>query len=217
MGLELKKGDQIIVAVDTSGSMGEVDPACNGVRKYEWMQETLMSYVKAAAAFDPDGISVHFFSDRVQAYQDVSDVEKVRLLCRQHIVGGGTHTERVLLSAWDEHVAKKNLSTYLLVFTDGDATDRPAVKQTIVGITQKVRNPEEFRIVFLPVGTPDSSLAAFLDELDESLQGAKYDIVAIVDPAHADFEGAINDAIGGTTTAADAGEGQTAGKKTQHI
>ncbi|SRR5258708_6619687 len=220
MALELKKGDHIIVAVDQSGSMGELDPKCNGLRKWNWMEETMMSYVKAAEAFDASGISIHFFADRVEAYPNVTDPARVKQLFEQHSPGGGTHTERVIASAWDEHRRTGRTSSYLLVFTDGDATDRAGVMNTIVGITKQLKNPEEFRILFLPIGTQDADLAAFMDELDEHMDrhGAAEDIVGVVDPTQVDFEGAISDAIGSTTSAADVAEGHgAAGKITPHL
>jgi uncharacterized protein with von Willebrand factor type A (vWA) domain len=220
MSLELKKGDHIIVAVDTSGSMGETDPACGGQRKYQWMEETLLSYVKAAEAFDANGISVHFFSTHVEAYQNVADPGKVKQLFERHQPGGSTNTELVVQSAYAEHKQRASTSTFLLVFTDGDATDRASLKRSIVTITKQLANPEEFRILFLPIGTPDASLQGFLDDLDENLgkEGAVYDIVGVISPTEVDFAGAIADAIGSTTDAVDVSEGHAAqGKVTPHL
>ena len=219
MALELKKGDHIIVAVDMSGSMGELDPKCNGLRKWNWMEETMLSYVKAAENFDATGISIHFFADRVEPYVNITDPARVKQLFERHSPGGGTHTERVIQSAWDEHQRTGKTSTYLLVFTDGDATDRDALMAAIAKVTKALKNPEEFRILFLPIGTPDASLTAFLDVLDEDMEkhGAVEDIVGVVDPTEVDFEGAIADAIGSTTSAADVAEGHgAAGKVTPH-
>jgi hypothetical protein len=219
MALELKKGDHIIVAVDMSGSMGELDPKCNGLRKWVWMEETLLSYVKAAEGFDPTGISVHFFADRVESYENQTDPAKVKVMFERHSPGGNTHTERVVQSAWNEHLRVAR-PTYLLVFTDGAATDRQALFAMIVTITKQMKDPEEFRIAFLPIGTPDADLAAFLDELDEGMEkhGATEDIVAVIDPSKVDFEGAIADAIGSTTSTADVAEGHgAAGKVTPHL
>jgi uncharacterized protein with von Willebrand factor type A (vWA) domain len=220
MALELKKGDHIIVAVDQSGSMGELDPKCNGLRKWNWMEETMLSYVKAAERFEPTGISLHLFADRVEAYQNLSDPAMVKQIFEKHSPGGGTHTERVINSAWQEHRARGSASSYLLVFTDGDASDRGALMNQIASITKQLKNPEEFRILFLPVGTPDADLSAFMDELDEHMDqhGAVEDIVGVVDPTVVDFEGAIADAIGSTTSAADVAEGHgAAGKVTPHL
>jgi uncharacterized protein with von Willebrand factor type A (vWA) domain len=218
MSLELKKGDQIIIAVDTSGSMNERDVACGNTTKYAWMQETLASYVKGASRFDPDGVSVYFFSSNVQTYTDVSTPEQAIDLAKKHKTGGGTNTHLALEAAWKEHASKRNQSTYLLVFTDGDASDRQALADEIVSITKRVNDPEEFRIVFLPVGTPGPDLSNFLDYLDEGLTGAKYDIVAVVRPDEADFESALANAIDGTTNAGDVADGHAnQGKKTTSV
>lgn len=217
MGLELKKGDQIIICVDKSGSMGERDSACGGALRYDWMQETLAAYVKGASAFDPDGVSVIFFSHNIEAYQDVATPEQAIQLIRTHRPGGNTNTHLALEAAWKEHFSKGNASTFVLVFTDGEASDRGALQREIESITQRVKHAEEFRIVFLPVGTISPDLANFLDFLDEGLTNAKFDIVAVVNPSEADFEGAIANAIGGTTTDGDAAAGDVHGKKTETV
>lgn len=216
MSLELKKGDQIIIAVDKSGSMGELDAACDGTTRYAWMQETLMSYVRAATRFDPDGVSLIFFAVRAETHPDVATVDQVKDLIVTHRPGGGTNTHLAVKAAWDEHTAKRNVSTFLLVFTDGDASDREALRDTIVSISHRVSSPEEFRIVFLPVGTVSSDLRAFLDFLDEGLTDAKHDLVAVQDPTTADFDGAIANAIGSTTTQAE-NDGTYHGKRTDNI
>lgn len=218
MSLELKKGDQIIVVADKSGSMGERDPACGNDTRYHWMQETLASYVKAASKFDPDGVSIYFFSHDVQTFTDVSTPEQALELARKQRTGGGTNTHLALEAAWKEHASKRNQSTYVLVFTDGEASDRDALANEIVSITKRVNDPEEFRIVFLPVGTVGPDLQNFLDYLDEGLTGAKYDIVAVVHPDEADFESALANAISGTTDQNDVADGHASqGKKTTSV
>lgn len=218
MGLELKKGDQIIIAVDKSGSMGEVDPKCEGVTRYAWMQETLRTYVNGANKFDPDGVSLIFFAQRAEVHSDVSTTDEVDALIKQHRPGGSTNTALAIDAAWKEHTDKKNASTFLLIFTDGDATDRDAVAKSIVDITNKISDPEEFRIVFLPIGTVSADLQAFLEFLDDGLTAAKFDIVAVQDPETADFESALTNAIGSTTTSGEAAAGGGyAGKPTTTV
>jgi hypothetical protein len=219
MSLELKKGDHIIFAIDKSGSMNETDPKCSNLRKWVWMEETMLSYVKVAETFDPTGVSIHFFADHVEPYTSITDPAKVKQLFEAHYPGGNTHTERVIQSAWDEHVRVAR-PTYLMVWTDGDATDRAGLFAVIVAITKQMKDPEEFRIAFLPIGTPTLELASFLDELDEGMEkhGALEDIVAVIDPATVDFETAVAEAIGSTTSAADVAEGHgAAGKVTPHM
>lgn len=201
MSFELRRGDQIIFGVDTSGSMQTPDAACGGQTRWAWMQETLKAYIAAANPFDPDGLSVHFFASAVKASKNVASLDQIQKAISSVTIGGSTATEKVIQSAYQEHVDSGSKSTYLLIFTDGDATDQNAVKNTIIDITNKVSNPTEFRILFLPIGTIDSSLQAFLDFLDNSLTGAKYDIVAVTNPGDLDFQSAIDKAIANTAAA----------------
>jgi len=83
-----------------------------------------------------------------------------------------------------------------MVITDGAPADANAVKETIRAIAATLTNGEEFGIIFLTVGQIDSSLRAFLTELDDTLN-AKHDIVDVKDFMEVDFlaafSGAVND------------------------
>lgn len=217
MGLELKKGDEITFVVDKSGSMGERDAACGNDTKYHWMKETLVSYVKTALPFTPAGATLVFFSHGVQVYANVTTPEQAATLVDQNHTGGGTNTHIAIEAAWNEHVRRGSKSSFVLIWTDGEASDRAALARQIVDITNKVSGPEEFRITFCPIGTINDDMAAFLNFLDEGLTGAKYDIVAVVKPDEADFEQAIANAIGGTTTQAEADTGDVHGKHTETV
>lgn len=215
MGLELKKGDQVIFLVDRSGSMDTAD--CNGESRYNAVREKLKAFVRGAAKFDPDGVSIHFFNNRVESHADVADVNVVDQLIDTHRPGGGTATHLALQAAWKEHRQKGSTASFVMAFTDGEPSDPDEVKKTLVNITNTMNNPEEFRVTFLTVGEQSPTLKAWLSALDSDLKGAKYDIVGVEELNNVDFDQAIADLVGSTTTTAEAAAGQTAGKATTTI
>lgn len=217
MGLEMKKGDQIIFLVDRSGSMATAD--CEGgATRYEYVRETVKTFVQAASQFDPDGVSVHLFNNRVELHPNVADVQVLNRLIDTHKPGGSTDTAKAIEAAWLEHAAcPPGTSTFVMIFTDGEPDDQEAVKREIVGITKKMKTPEEFRLSFLTVGERSSALTQFLEDLDSNLKGAAFDIVGVEEAAGIDFQSAIADLIGSSTTAGEAAAGNTAGKATTHV
>lgn len=194
--LELNQGDNFIFGFDISGSM-ETSDCPGGLKRIDYLKEKTISFVKEASKYDPDGIDVITFGHNVTPYKGVT-AEKA-----SDIIGGlkaneaATNTHLLIREAWALHKAGKHEQTVLFIATDGDPTDREAVKQAIVDITQKVEDEREFNISFLTVGTPTAALQKFLDGLDDDLKGAKYDIVDVKKLEEVDFltafAGALND------------------------
>lgn len=219
MGLELKKGDHIDFLVDRSGSMAESD--CDGDTRYHFCRESIQSFVKAAVNFGLAAPAVRFFNNKVDSYANVSTAEEVANLIDAHKTGNSTRTDLAITAAWNDHLARKKAGdtngTHVIIFTDGEPDDKSVVEKTIVGITNTMSNPEEFRLLFLTVGVPSTELAQWLEDLDDSLKGAKYDIVGVEKAGETDFAQAVADLIGSTTTQGEAAAGQTQGKATSHI
>lgn len=195
--LELNKGDQFIIGLDISGSMGATD-CPGGMSRFAYTLETLKTFVREAAKWDPDGVSFYPFGVQCHAYPDLQpdDIEaKIGGLRLE----GATMTHLAIQRAYQEHKAKKNEQTFLMIFTDGEPSDPPAVKQAIIDITKDVTDEKEFRIAFLTVGVRTPHLDAWLTALDDTLtsDGAKYDIVDVKRLEEVDFmqavDGALND------------------------
>ena len=214
MGLELKKGDKVIFLVDRSGSMDTRD--VEGDTRYNAARESIKAFVRGALRFT-NGVSVHLFNNHVELHPDVTDPAAIDKLIDAHKPAGGTATHLALQAAWKEHKASQSTATFVAVFTDGAPEGYEEVEQTITNISNAMTNPEEFRILFLTVGVRTPELSAYLEHLDSSLKGAKYDIVGVDELAGVDFDQAIADLIGSTTTAGEAAAGQTAGKTTTHV
>lgn len=193
---ELNKGDQFIVALDISGSMQARDCPGNASR-FSYVMETMKVFIAEAAQWDPDGVSFYAFNNSVQQFQDVASVEELNKTIGALRPGGGTATHLAIAAAYKEHKDKGSEQTFLLLFTDGEPTDRQAVKQAIVDITSDVKDEKEFRISILTVGERTAELSAWLSDLDDHLTEARYDIVDIEKLEDVDFEQAVANAIEG--------------------
>lgn len=193
---ELHKGDQFIVGLDISGSMQAQDCPGNSSR-FNYVLETMKTFIAEASKWDPDGISFYAFNNSVQAYRDVATVEEISQKIGSLKVGGGTRTDLAISEAYREHKEKNNEQTFFMVFTDGEPSEPELVKKVIIDITNDVRDEKEFRIQLLTVGDRSASLDQWLDNLDDHLDGAKYDIVEIEKLEDVNFEQAVANAIEG--------------------
>lgn len=193
---ELNKGDQFIIAFDHSGSMQAQDCPGNSTR-FNYVLETMKAFIVEAAKWDPDGVSFYAFNNHLSPYPDVKSVEEINTTIGKLKPAGGTATHLAITAAYNEHKQKGSEQTFLMVFTDGEPTDPDAVKQSIIDITNDVKDEKEFRICFLTVGVRTAQLDQWLTDLDDNLTGAKYDIVDIEKMEDVDFESAVANAIEG--------------------
>lgn len=193
--LELNKGDQFVIGLDISRSMGNTD-CPGGMDRLTYTLETVSQFVKEAEKWDPDGVSFYPFGATVHAFPDLKSDEidaKLKTLKME----GATMTHLAVDRAFQEHLAKKNAQTFLMIFTDGEPSDPDGLKRSIIKITEAVKDPNEFRIAFLTVGTRSAELDAYLTALDDNLTsaGAKYDIVDVKRLEEVDFMAAVDGAL----------------------
>lgn len=191
--LELNQGDDFIFLLDVSASMGATD-CPGGLSRYNFAKEKALAFAKEAAKIDTDGISVFRFGQNITKFSDITE-DKIEDAFKGGPTEMATRTAEAIQAAWDEHIERKNEQTFVLVVTDGEPTSRDAVKQTIIDITNKVKDEREFNIAFLTVGKIDSGLSAFLTALDDDLKGAKYDIVDVKELESVDFYAAVAGAM----------------------
>lgn len=194
---ELDKGDQFIIALDHSGSMQETD--CEGgMSRSAYVQETVRAFVRAAAQWDPDGVSFYVFNARCETFPDVTDPARIDEIMRDlGYPRGGTATHLAIKQAFIEHKAKGSQQTFLIMFTDGEPSDPAATEAAVRDIANAVTNEKEFRISILTVGGRTPELDAWLKRLDDSLDGAPFDIVSIDRMEDVDFNAAVEAAIEG--------------------
>jgi Mg-chelatase subunit ChlD len=193
---EVHKGDQFILAVDTSGSMQNTDTP-SGENRFKYTMETFKVFVREAAKLDPDGVSFYSFANNVDQHPDVSTIEEVDALLKKIHLGGSTATDKVIKAAYTEHKSKGSAQTLFILFTDGEPSDPDAVKKTVIDITNDVKSEMEFRISILTVGDRSAELDQWLNDLDEHLTGAKYDIIDVSKLEDVDFMTACSNAIEG--------------------
>lgn len=193
--LELNKGDQFIIGLDISGSMVTTD-CPGGLSRFVSSLETLKTFVREAAKWDPDGVSFYPFGATVHAYPDLQPDDIDAKIGRLSLEAA-TMTHLAVNRAYAEHKAKKNEQTFLLIFTDGQPSDPEALRNEIISITNDVKDEKEFRIAFITVGQRSASLDAYLTALDDDLTkaGAKYDIVDVKRLEEVDFMAAVNGAL----------------------
>lgn len=191
--LELNQGDDFIVAIDVSASMQNKD-CPNGMTRFDYALEKTKLFAHEASKIDTDGVSIYRFGENVTKFSDITE-DKL-----DAAIGGvpnecATMTHEVIREAYQEHLDRKNEQTFLFVVTDGAPSDQQAVIDTIADITNKMQDEKEFRIQFLTVGNIDQNLQSFLTKLDDSLPGAKFDIVDVKALADVSFMAAVSGAL----------------------
>ena len=193
---ELNKGDQFIVAFDCSGSMQT--PDCpGGTTRFTHVKETMKAFIRAAAQWDPDGVSFYAFNFECREYPDVKTPEEIETIIAALRPSGGTNTHLAIRDAYAEHKRKGSEQTFLLIFTDGEPTEPDLVEAEVVRITNDVQDEKEFRISILTVGKRSAGLEAWLSDLDNNLTSARYDIIDVNELDKVDFMAAVDGAITG--------------------
>jgi Mg-chelatase subunit ChlD len=186
-----------IAVIDASGSMGEEDMP-GGKSRWEYMQETATSFVRDLEKFDSDGIDVVLFGGQVTSFQGVT-TDKVKDVFGSRSPRGSTPLAEALTTAL-QLAGKSDKKDFIIVFTDGVPDDKAAAAKVIVDASHSLESDDELTILFVQVGK-DAAATAYLTELDNTLAGAKFDIVDAKTMAEAELfpsttaliEAAIND------------------------
>lgn len=189
-----------ILLVDRSGSMA--GPAKGFSNRWKQAQEITIGIASLAAQVDEDGITVIQFGGTFTPGRDVADGIKdsaqVADLFASNSPGGSTPTTEALQAAFAKKFASGKKAIVICV-TDGEPNDAAGVARAIVEASSKLADASEIRILFLQVGD-DAGAARYLDGLDNSLTGAKFDIVNAITFQNADgltpealFERALSD------------------------
>ena len=177
---EMGNRDYYLV-IDKSGSMTEKDTP-TGVSRWDYCQESTKAIANLIQQYDPDGPSVVFFAAQPKMYPNVT-ADRVSALFKENSPMGGTNLAPALNAVFTDYLdnkkngkAKAN-GALAIVVTDGQPNDENDAAKAIEQFTQKLDNgDDEFGISILQVGR-DASATAYLRKLDDSLKGAKFDIV----------------------------------------
>lgn len=188
-----------IVCVDRSGSMAGA--AKGFASRWEQAQEITTGIAGLAQQVDEDGITLIAFGGTFKSARDVVDgvkLDAVSKLFSEHTPGGSTPLADAMEAAFTKKFAAGKKAV-IFVITDGVPDNAEAVKSSIIGAAAKLNDASEIRVLFLQVGD-DRSAAGYLDSLDNSLNGVKFDIVNAIGFAEANnltpdelYERAITD------------------------
>lgn len=158
--------------VDRSGSM----------RGSNWQEaENAVRYFAGhICEFDPDGITLIFFDDKIVKMNNVADPNYISQAFDENPPRGSTNLAEALHQAFLEHFAGTRGASTLLVITDGVPDDRDAVEKRIRDASNSLTSDEELSISFIQVGG-DPRAREWLRYLDDNLV-CQFDIVDVVVP-----------------------------------
>lgn len=206
MALKLKKRDlskyDLEVFVDISGSM-KANDTTTGCTRLDDCREKVGVLVEECEKIDTDGVTFGFFNGSVTTYENTT-FAKVGPLFAKCRPDGGTATAKVLEERigdyFDKRFGKPKSGFFgkatpadpntkpriIVIWTDGEPnvpderSARQAVRDVIVNATKRLKaeglGREALGISFIQTGR-DPKAKAFLDELNNDLQGAAMDIV----------------------------------------
>lgn len=160
-----------IVVLDVSSSMGE--PYRGGTR-WTSMQEAVMGFSRDVGAIDSDGIDVVELGGQLRTFAGVT-ADKIKELFSTLSPRGSTPLDKALANAF-KAAGKSAKKDFIVVFTDGVPDDAQAVRDVIINQANSQDSDDACTVLFIQVGD-DASATKYLQDLDDNLKGAKYDIV----------------------------------------
>lgn len=162
-----------VLVVDKSGSMGEED--MNGRSRWDYMQETAVQFARDLNKIDSDGLGVVLFSGSSIVADDGVTEAKLKEIFAANRPGGSTPLAEALQAAL-KLAGKSDKKDFIVVFTDGVPDDGAKAAKVIIDQANSQATDDALTILFVQVGH-DAGAAAYLRKLDDSLTGAKFDIV----------------------------------------
>lgn len=179
----------ISVLIDSSGSMSTVDcPSSFSVNhqpisRWQWCQEQTAWFSQQVSAVLPRGLTLIPFDSKWSRIQNASS-QDIGNFFNSTRPDGGTNLLGPLKEEIENYFSRRDSGMQprplmLAIITDGDPSNKSALRKVIKDATERMTRPEEIKIVFLLIGT-DRTGHEFVDELDSELaqRGAALDIVA---------------------------------------
>lgn len=163
-----------IIAIDTSGSMGDPVKAGSTTTRWEAVQESAITLIRDVEKLDSDGLGLVLFGATVQSFDQVG-VAKARDVFATMSPRGGTPLAEALTAAL-ALAGKSEKKDFIVVFTDGVPDDKAAAAAVITNAANALEKDEDLTILFVQVGD-EPKASAYLKSLDDDLKGAKFDIV----------------------------------------
>lgn len=173
----------IVIAIDTSGSMGEPVKAGSSVTRWQAVQESAMAIIRDAQAIDADGLGLVLFGSSVRSFDGVT-ADKAREVFAGNGPRGSTPLAEALTAALSL-AGKSDKKDLVVVFTDGVPNDRAAAADVIRKASHAQETDDALTILFIQVGD-DAQATAYLKSLDDDIKGCKFDIVDVKTVEQAD-------------------------------
>lgn len=201
--VEINPNLEYILAGDISVSMTTNDVNCGNDTRYNYMLEKFKSFIKTAEDFDEHGgATVLLFGENVKTFEDVK-LDDINTKLNSVVFEGFTNLHLAIDTAFDLHLAKKreraekgqlHPGTVLIVFTDGEPTNRMAVERSVIRIANTIDRADEFSIILLTVGSRSKEMQQYLDGLHEKLESSlnrDFDILHIAKLEETSFLGTL--------------------------
>lgn len=163
-----------ILLADASGSMSETDMP-GGKTRWDYMQESVLSFARDLAAFDSDGLGLVIFGGSNVSSQDGLSIDQIKSAFASRSPRGSTPLAEAL-EAGLKLAGKSDKKDFLIVFTDGVPDDQARAAQVIRAAANRQETDDSLTILFVQVGY-DAAATKYLQTLDDGLTGAKFDIV----------------------------------------
>ncbi|RYF45628.1 MAG: VWA domain-containing protein [Comamonadaceae bacterium] len=164
-----------ICVVDASGSMDDVVKAGSGRTRWQAVQESAEQFARDVGKFDSDGIDVVIFSGSAVTSHTGVTADKVKEVFATRSPRGSTPLAQALTEAL-KLAGKSDKKDFIVVFTDGVPDDKHAAAEVIRNAANAQETDDALTILFVQVGDAREA-TAYLQELDDNLKGAKFDIV----------------------------------------
>lgn len=173
----------IVIAIDTSGSMGEPVKAGSSTTRWQAVQESAMAIIRDTQAIDADGLGLVLFGSSVRSFDGVT-ADKAREVFAGNGPRGSTPLAEALTAALSL-AGKSDKKDLVVVFTDGVPNDRAAAAEVIRKASHAQETDDALTILFIQVGD-DAQATAYLKSLDDDIKGCKFDIVDVKTVEQAD-------------------------------
>ena len=163
-----------IIAIDKSGSMGETDMP-GGRSRWEAVQESAISIAREVGKIDSDGLGLVLFSGTGVTSHDGVSVDKIKEVFAQNRPAGSTPLAEALEASF-KLAGKSDKKDFIIVFTDGVPDNQEAAANVIRNQANSQETDDACTVLFVQVGY-DAHATKYLQNLDDNLAGAKFDIV----------------------------------------
>lgn len=166
-----------IVAIDTSGSMGEPVKSGSKISRWEAVQESAMTLIRDVEQFDDDGLGLVLFGgSKINSFDGVT-ADKFREIFSTRSPRGSTPLAQALKEAVNLVNAGRKPAV-VVVFTDGVPDSKADVIDVITQTSNSIESDEDLTFLFIQVGD-DAQAKHYLETLDNDLKNCKFDIVDV--------------------------------------